>query len=107
MTEENISQESKLKETKEVNNYFIKEIDQNQLLNNKNKKVYTSINYIEHFLTLVFVVNICISISDFASLIDISKEIMSSATGLNICAIVPRIKMYELIIKKKRKSTMK
>ena len=38
MTEENISQESKLKEIKEINNYFIKEINQNHFLNNKNNR---------------------------------------------------------------------
>ena len=77
MTEKDISQEFSLK-SEEINNYFIKEIDQNELLCNKNKKVYTTLNYNEHFLTLAFAVTICISISPFASLVDISKGIMSS-----------------------------
>ena len=72
MSEKNISQEFRLSKIKEINNYFIKEIDQNELLNNKNKKVCSTINYIEHFLTLDFAVTICISISEFASLIDLS-----------------------------------
>ena len=92
-----------MKKTKEINNYFVKEIGQNELLSNKNKKVYMILNYIEHFLTLVFAVTICISISCFASLIDISKGIMSSIIGLNICAIIARIKTYKSIIKKKEK----
>ena len=50
-----------------------------------------TLNYIEHFLNLVFEVNVCVSISTFASLIDISKELMSSAIKLNICAIILRI----------------
>ena len=54
MTEEDISQELRLKKIKEINNYFIKEIDQNGLMSNKNKKVCTTLNYIEHFLTLFF-----------------------------------------------------
>ena len=41
-------------------------------------------------------------ISIFASLIDISKGIMSSTTGLNIYAITPRIKKYKSITQKKR-----
>ena len=63
---------------KEIRDYFIKEIDQNELLSNQGKKVCTTLNYNEHFFTLVFAVTICISISAFASLIDISKLVMSS-----------------------------
>ena len=59
--------------------------------------------YIEHFLTLVFAVTTCISISCFASLIGISKGIMSSKIGWNIYAIIGRIKTYKSIIKKKEK----
>ena len=72
-------------------------------MNNKNKKVCTTLNYIEHFLNLVFEVTVCISISAFTSFIDISKAIMSSSIELNICAIIARVKMYKSIIKKKKK----
>ena len=72
------------------------------MLSNKNNKVCTILNYIEHFLTLIFAV-ICISISVFTSLIDISKGIVSSSIGLNVCAIVSKIKKYKSIIKKKKK----
>ena len=48
-------------------NSFIKEIDQNELLSNKNKKVCTTPNYLEHFLILVFSVNVCPSTSALAS----------------------------------------
>ena len=54
MLEEDISQEFRLKKKIEVtNNYFIKEINQNELLSNKKKKVCTTLTYIGHFLTLV------------------------------------------------------
>ena len=66
-------------------------------------KVCTTLNYIEHFLTLVFAVAVCVSISTFASLVDIFKGIMSSTIGLNICAIIARIKKYKSIIKKMKK----
>ena len=46
MTKEDISQECILKKINEMNNYFIKEINQNELSSNKNKKVYTTLNYI-------------------------------------------------------------
>ena len=52
-----------------------------------------TLNYIGHFLILVFKVIISIYVSAFASLINISKRIMSSSIGLNICAIIARIKM--------------
>ena len=61
-------------------------------MSNKNKKVCATLNYIEYFLTLVSTVTICVSISVFASLIDISKGIMSSTIGLNIWAIIAKIK---------------
>ena len=83
---------------KGINNFFIKETDRNELLSNKKKQVRTTLNYIEHFLTLAFAVTICISISSFASLI----WIISSTIGLYICLIIARIKKYKSIIKKKK-----
>ena len=77
------------------------------MLSNKNKKVCTTLNYVEHFLTLIFAVTVCISISAFPSLIDISKGIMSYKIGLNICAIIARIKKYKSIIRKKKKKHYK
>ena len=62
-----------------------------------------TLNYIEHFLNLVFGVTVCIPISDFASLTDISKGNMSCTIELNICEIIARIKKYKSIIKKKKK----
>ena len=47
--------------------------------------------------------NICISISDFASLIGIPIKIRSSAIGLKICAIAAGIKTFKSIIKKKKR----
>ena len=74
-------------------------------MSNKDKKVCTTINYIEHFLTLtlVFAVTVCISFSTFTSLVDVSKGIISCTTGLNICGIIARIKKHKSIIKKKKK----
>ena len=76
-------------------------------MSKKNKKVCTTVNYIEHFLNSVFAVTVCIFISAFASLVDSSKGIKSSTIGLNICAIIARTKKYKSITKKKKKSTMK
>ena len=77
---------------KNKRNNFIKEIDQNELLSNKNKMVCTALNYVEHFLTLISSVTVCISITAFACLADISLGIMSSTIGLNICTKIARIK---------------
>ena len=70
---------------------------------NKHKKVYTTLNYIEHFFTLVFAVTGCIPLSDFASLVNIHTGIMSSNKWLNVCAIAVRIKKYKSIGNKKKK----
>ena len=63
-----MSQEFILKNTEETRNHLIKEIDQNELMSKKHKKVSTSSNYIEHFLILASAFTGCISISAFASL---------------------------------------
>ena len=105
--EEDISQEYRLKIIKQINNYFIKEIDQNELLSNKYKKVYTTLKYIEQLdnwssWTIRELVTV------FASLINISIGIISSTIGLNIFSIVSKFKKYKSIAMKKRKrSTVK
>ena len=80
MTEKDIIHNSRLirhnldwKKIKERNHYFIKEIDKNTLLSNINKKVCTTLNYIDHFITLVFAVTVYISIFAFIFLVNISK----------------------------------
>ena len=71
-------------------------------MSNKNENVCTTLDYIEHFLTLVFAVTVCISISTFSSLVYISTGIMSSAIGSNFCAIIARIIKHKSIIKKRK-----
>ena len=61
MIEENISQEFRLKNIDERRNYFLEEIEENELMSRKHKKVSTTLNYIEHFLILAG----CISIFAF------------------------------------------
>ena len=56
MEEENISQEFRLKDIGETRNYFLEEIEQNELMSEKHKKVCTTLNYIEHFLILASVI---------------------------------------------------
>ena len=60
-----------MKDKEETKNYFIKEIDQNELVSNKHKKVCTTLNYIKHFLNLASAITGCVSISAFASLLGI------------------------------------
>ena len=48
MDEENISVEFRLKNIDETRNYFIEEIDQNELMSKRYKKVRTALIYIEH-----------------------------------------------------------
>ena len=72
-------------------------------MNKKHKKVCTTLNYIKPFLILASTITGCISISDFASLVDIPIGIMISAIGLKICATTASIKKYKSIIKKNNK----
>ena len=67
------------------------------------KSFGTTLNYIDHFLILASTITGCVSISAFASLVDIPIEITSSAIGSKICATTAGIKNYNSIIKKKKK----
>ena len=81
MVEKKISQEFRLKNINEIRNYFL-EIEQNELMSRKHKKVYTTLNYIKHFLILASAITGCISISAFASLFGMAIGRTSSAVGL-------------------------
>ena len=94
MTEENISQEFRLKNRDEIRNYLIEEINRNELTSKKHKQVCTTLNYIGQFLILASSITECISISGFTSLIGIPIGITSSAIGLKICAITSGIKSH-------------
>ena len=50
MSEENISEEFRRENIDETRNFLIEEINRNELMSKKHKKVCTSLNYIEHFL---------------------------------------------------------
>ena len=103
MVEENISQEFRLTNIDETRNYLIEEINRNDLMSKKHKKVCTPLNCIEHFLILGSTITGCISISAFTSLVGIPIEIMSSERRLKMCAITAPIKNYKTILKKKKK----
>ena len=79
------------------------EIDQDEFMNNKHRKVCTTLNYIQHFFILISTVTGCIWISAFASLLGILIEITSSAIWLKLCSIASGIKKYKPIITKKTK----
>ena len=101
MTEQNISQEFRLKNIEKTRKYFIK--DMNQLKSKKHKKVCSALKYIEHYLILASVVTGCILISVFTSLHGIPIGFTSSEIGLKSWAITTGIKMYKPIIKKRRR----
>ena len=50
MTEENISQEFRLKNIDKTGTYFFEKISQNNLMSKKHKNVCTGLNHIEHLL---------------------------------------------------------
>ena len=91
MTEENIIQEFRLKKRDETRNYFIGQINRNELMSKSNKKVCRVLNHVEHLLILVSTVTECVSISAFAFLVDIPIGIPSSEIGLKSCVITASI----------------
>ena len=83
MAEENISQEFGLKNIYKTRNYLVEEINRNELINKKDKKVSKALNYIDHFLILGSTITGCVSISAFASLVGFRIGITSSAAIKN------------------------
>ena len=91
MAEQNISQESRLKNIDETRDHFIAEIKQNELVSKKHKKVCTVLSYIEHLLILASTVTGCVLISIFASLVGIYVGIANSTVGLKVNPITSGI----------------
>ena len=80
--EENISQEIRLKNIDETKNYLIEEINRNELMSKKHKKVCTNLNYIEQFMILDSTITRRVSIFASAFLVGIPIGITSSAIRL-------------------------
>ena len=85
MFQENKCQEFNLGNIDETINYFIEDINQNELISKKHtKKDWKSLNYIDHILILIFAVAWCVSISALTSLVCIPIGIASSSGELNL-----------------------
>ena len=65
MAEESKSLEFRLKNIDETRNYLIEEINRNEFISKKHKKVCTIINYIERFLIIGSTITECVSIAAF------------------------------------------
>ena len=72
-------------------------------MSEKHKTVCRDLNYFEHFIIFDSAFSSCVSTSVFASLIDVFVGIASSAVESKVCAITAEIRMYNSIIKKKKK----
>ena len=107
MGKENISQEFRLKNRKEINNYPMKETDQNKLVSKDHKKFFAILNYIDHLFILASAITGYVSLSDFACLVSIPIGITFSAKGLKICTMNSGIKKYQSISMKKKKNMKK
>ena len=99
--------EFKLKKIDEKINYLIEEINQNELMSKKHKKVCKVLNYIGHLLIVISTITGCVSISAFASLVGVTIGIASSAVGLKIYAKSVGIKKYNQLLKKRKRNTIK
>ena len=103
MAEENLSQEFRWKIINKSRNRFLAETKQGELMSKKHKKVPTALNYTDHFLILASIITGYISVSFFASFIEIPIKITIPAIELKISAITEAIKKYKSIIKEKKK----
>ena len=55
-----------MKKIDESRNYFLEEIEQNELMSKKHRNVYITQNYTTYFFILAFTVTLRVSISAFA-----------------------------------------
>ena len=78
----NIAEEFELKNIDETRNYFFEELEQNELMSKKYKKLCVALDYIEHFFILASTVTGCISKSAFAFFVRISIGITRSVIAL-------------------------
>ena len=77
MPEENMNQE-----LDEIRNYLTEEINQNELMSKKHKKVCRVLNYTENSLIVISTITGCVSTSAFTPLIGTPIGIASSIIGL-------------------------
>ena len=92
MEEENITQEFRLKKIEETRNYFIEDMNWNELMSKNHEKVCATLNHQQHFLILGSTITGYVSISAFTSLVAILTGITSSEFGLKICAVLKYLK---------------
>ena len=93
MVEENLIQKFSLKNVDETRNYFVEEIEQNEVkyevyeeyikMSKKYKKVCVILNYIENFLILASTITGCIFIYAFASLVGVPIGTYEFSRGCN------------------------
>ena len=62
------------------------------MISKKHKKIFATLNYIQLSFILIFTITGYVSISAFASLVDIPIGITSSVVGLKICVVTAAIK---------------
>ena len=86
----------RLKNIDKTRNYFTEQTNQNRIISKEHRKVYKTLNDIEHLLILASSVIVCVSISVLDSLVDISIGV------LKVCAIAAGIKSHKTITKKEK-----
>ena len=108
MPEENRSQKIRLKNIDQIRNYLTEQINWNELMNKKQKKVCTALNYIEHFLSYFSFCNywIC-SHFCFWFFNCYSYQNYEFCNRIKNLCINWGIKNYKSIIKKKKKKHKK
>ena len=84
MFAENINHKFRLEKIDEIRNYLIEEINRNELMSKKHKKVCRVFSFIHHSFIVISTITGCVSLSCFASLVGVPIGITSSAMGLKI-----------------------
>ena len=88
----------------EIKNYFIEEINPNDLMSKMHKKGCEDVNCFKRLLILASAITGCVSISAPVSSVGTPRASASSAVGLKICVLTARIKKCKSITKKTKKT---
>ena len=96
------SRKFRFKKLDETRNYLLDEINHNDLISEKYKKIFKYLNCIEHLLILVSAVAVYVSISAFSSLFCVPVGVMRSAAGMTLCEITTASKIISQLSRKKK-----
>ena len=104
MVKQNVSLVFRIQNIDETRNYSLQELNHNEFVGEKQKKVRRTLNYFEeYFLVFASALSGCVSVLEFCSLVGVQVGITSSAVRLKRFTITSRtINKYRQLPRKEK-----